>query len=198
VTVDDRALRVALLFHSYGAPGERVAARLVRELARGLVAKGHQPTILTSHSAPAGLRAESGISVVRSGRLPEGILRRRGIVEPITHAPPTVLALARDRYDVAHAFSAVDALPALVWRRLSGAATVLTCAEPPRRECLADRRLRLFTITRAVDGSDAVIAPSEAVQAALSRWLMVNARRIEPDDAPAHVRLYRELMGAAR
>jgi hypothetical protein len=198
VTVDDRALRVALLFHAYGAPGEPVAERLVRELARGLLETGHQPCIITSHSAPASRRVECGIPVVRSRRLPDGILRRRGLVAPLTHIPPTLRALAGDRYDIAHAFSALDALPALLWRRRSRAATVLTCAEPPRRECLADRRLRLFTVTRAVDGSDAVIAPSEAVRAALSRWLMVDARRIDPDDARAHVRLYRELTERAR
>jgi hypothetical protein len=198
VTDDDRALKVALLHHSYGAPGGRVAARLVRELARGLLEAGHRPFVLTSHSAPGGRGVESGIPVVRTRRLPEGILRRRGLVGPITHVPSTVLALARERYDVAHAFSPLDAAPALLWSRLRGAATVLTWPEPPRRECLADARLRLVTIRRAIEGSDAVIAPSEAVQESLSRWLMVDARRIEPHDTAAHVRLYRELTEAAR
>jgi Glycosyl transferase 4-like domain len=198
VTVDDRALSVALLFHSYGAPDGRVPGRLVQQLARGLLEAGHRPCIIASHPGPAGRHVEDGIPVARNRRLPEGLLHRRGIVAPLGHVPPTLGALARGRYDVAHAFSTLDALPALLWRRLGRAAAVLTWAEPPRRECLADRRLRLWAVTRAVENSDAVVAPSEEVHAALARWLMVDALRIEPQDTTAHVRLYRQLMERAR
>jgi hypothetical protein len=62
---------------------------------------------------------------------------------------------------------------------------------------VADRRLRLRLLERAVGDSDAAIAPTEECRAGLLRWLAVEAPLLEPADADAHERLYRELLRPA-
>jgi len=101
--------------------------------------------------------------------------------------------LVRSRYDIVYAWTSLDALAALAWSRLTRKPTVFAPAEPPTREVVADRRLRLWTVTRALEHSDAVIAPSVEVRRALDRWLAVDAPLLDSLDAAAHERLYEEL-----
>ena len=71
---------------------------------------------------------------------------------------------------------------------------VVTCPEVLDRSTLADARLRLRLLSAALDGADAVLAGSEAGQAALRRWMACDARVLGPADGAAHERLYRELL----
>jgi hypothetical protein len=165
-------MRIALLHH--GSAGGRHA----RELAEALRSAGHDPHVLSAR--PAGPA--------------EALLRRRGFAGSLTAVPSGVVALFRGRFDVAHAFSASDALTALTWRRLVGRPAVFTCTEPLDRDRLADRRLTLWLLQRAVDDTDALVAATEESRAALARWLALDVPVIESRDAAGYERLYRELL----
>jgi hypothetical protein len=138
-------------------------------LARMLGAAGHDVTVL---------------GPTRAGALLEAALRPRKLGEGLGHVAPAALALRRGRFDLAHAFTPASAL--------AGAA-VLTFAAPVTRERLADRRLTLATLERALAGRT-VVASDDATQASLRRWLGVEARVLDPADGPGHAALYAELL----
>lgn len=166
-------LRIALVHHSPG-PDEG-------ELAEALRASGHHAEILSAQS-------------VGSLRLPEKVLRYRGFATPLTQVPFCVAALRRGDFDLAQAFSPQDALAARLWRRLEGRPIVFSPSEPLRREVLADRRLSLKLLDRAVEESDAVVAPTEEQREAFSRWLALDVPVIVPSDSAGWDRLYRDLL----
>ncbi len=175
------SLRVALLASA--------AARDAAALAEGLSMAGQLPTLMATD--PAG--ASPGTHVVRLRRLADKALRLRGLGDDVAHLPHARVALARGRFDLAHAFGAVDALPAIAWARRSRRPAVLTFVEPLERETIANRRLRLATLERAVHGADVVLAANEEVRSSLRRLLALEASVIAPSDAARHLSLYREL-----
>ena len=143
---------------------------------------------------PALARALAGHDVrvlgrSRAGAWLEAALRPRKLGDGLGHVPPAALAVRRGGYDVAHAFSPAAALA-------TGAArvAVLTFPAPVRREGMADRRLRLTTLERALAAADAVVAPDAEVAGSLRRWLAVEPRVLAAADGPGHVALYAELL----
>jgi hypothetical protein len=130
---------------------------------------------------------------IRARELPDAPLRLRKIGDAPGRMPGALLALLRGEYDAAHAFTAQDAVVALAWSRLTGRPVVYTQREPLTRASVADRRLRLAMLRRAVEGADAVIAPDEATAASLRRWMAAGSRVISPDSAGEHLELYGEL-----
>jgi len=192
-------LRIALLSHDFTNPiGPREAQ--VSTVAAGVRALGHEPVILASHASFSRSSIEDGITVLRVASIAEGWLRRRGFTGPLTQLPLTVRVLMRGDFDLAHAFSAVDAAAALRWKRATGAPVVFTCMEALSRSRLADRRLRLLLLSGAIEDSDAVITPSESVREALLRWMAADASVIAPSDGVNHLALYEKLLreGAPR
>jgi hypothetical protein len=165
-------MRIALLHN--GSAGGRHASKLADAL-RGA---GHDPRVLSAR--PAGWA--------------EALLRRRGFAGSLTPVPAGVVTLLRGGFDVAHAYSTSDALTALTWRRLRGGPVVFTSPEPLQRDRLADRRLSLWLLQRAVQDTDAVIAATEESRSALARWLALDAPVIDSHDAAGYERLYRELL----
>jgi hypothetical protein len=165
-------MRIALL--DDGTSGGRDA----RELGEALRDAGHDARV--PNARPAGPA--------------EALLRARGFAGSLTPVPAGVVALLRGGFDLAQAFSTADALTALTWRRLVGRPVVFTCTEPLQRERLADRRLRLWLLERAVRDTDALIAATEESRAALARWLALDAPVIESRDAAGYEHLYRELL----
>ena len=129
----------------------------------------------------------------RGWRPVEALLRRRGFSGPLTPLPLTLLELLSGGYDLAHAFSPLDACPALTWRRLTGKPVVFSWVQPIDRRELADRRLRLRMVEGAL-GSDAIVVPDEETRAAVWRWLAVEPQVIAPGDGEALERLYRRLL----
>jgi hypothetical protein len=182
-------LRVALLAHTIEdpAPTWLAAAAALQDI-------GHDAVVLSSHRHPTRETTEHGVRVVRIARLPEAPLRWRGFTGPLTHAPLTLRALARGGYDAVHAFSPEDAAIALLSRRRTGTPVVFTAADPLDRDRLADRRLRLRLVQAAVEESDAVTAPTDALAALVERWLAVDAAVLDPRDGAAQVDLYRRLL----
>lgn len=128
----------------------------------------------------------------------EALLRRRGFVDGLTGVPGVVRRLTRADPALAHAFSPGDALAAALWRRRSGGPVAFTCTEVIHRANVADRRLRLELLRRALDGSDAVRSASEEVRAALERWAAVDAPVLAPGDAAGHAALYAGLRQSPR
>ena len=177
------SLRIALIDCECGSATETLAA--------GLLERGHRPAVLT---ADRRARPPAGVTVVPLRELPDAPLRLRKIGDRVAHVPSAWLVLFRSHFDVAHAFTPTDALPAIAWSRRTGRPSVFTCVESPRRESLARRRLRLATWQRAVDGSDAVVAPDEDVAQALRRWLAVDAPVLAAPDGEAHSALYDRLI----
>lgn len=92
----------------------------------------------------------------------EALLRRRGFT-------PGLSALARAHrlrgYELLHAFTPIEAVAAQHHGR-----TVFTCSEVLDRANVADRRLRLWSLERALAHSAAVTAADAEVAASLERW----------------------------
>lgn len=165
------ALRIALLDHTAGAYS--------RELCDALRAAGHEPRLVGDLSVPAA----------------ESVLTGRGFTPALSHVPRAALELLRAELDVAHAFTAPDAAAALGWRRMRGGPAVFTCTEVLDRGTLADGRLRLAALGRAIEETDALIAADDDVSAAVERWFARSPQDVlAAGDAAAHERLYRELL----
>ena len=144
------------------------------ELEAALRAAGHDPRLITGGAvAPV-----------------EALLSRRGFTRGLSRVPGVTLELLRGGFDAAHAFSAPDAAAARAWRRVTGRPAVFTCDETVDRETLADARLRLELVTRAIEDSDATTAASDEVLAAMERWLACSPPVLRASDAAAHERLY--------
>ena len=187
-------LRVGLLLHSFKAPGATESDRAVKELADGLVDRGHEAFAFGCHSGPWERLVEQHRDVIRVHRRPERVLNARGFVTPVSHLPMLLIAMLEERVNVVHAFTAVDAQAALAYRRLTGKPMVFSFVEPPRREDLSDRRLKLRFLTRALRGSDAITATSAETRNAVQRWLAIDAPVVEPGDASAYEALYEGLL----
>lgn len=182
-------MRIALVHHSYGTEWAGAAGPLVAELARSLREAGHEPAILGSRAGPTRRETDDGVALIRLGRLPEWPLRARGFDGPLTHVPELLRELAGGGYDVAHAFSPQDAAAAAY----GPAPVVFTPSEPPRREALAERRLRLRAWEAAIRPPNVVVVPSEGHRQAVRRWLALEPELAAPHDAAAHLRIYRGL-----
>lgn len=167
------ALRIALL--------DVVGGSYARELRHTLSAAGHEAILLGSHSiAPA-----------------EALLRRRGFTSNLSHVPGAVWDLTTGEYDIVHTFTPPDAVAAMAWRGVTGRPVVFTCSEMLDRATVADARLRLASLVRAIEDSEAVAAANDAVRERLDRWFARSAEVLGAGDAAGHERLYRRLLGQA-
>lgn len=170
----------ALLNPCFWPEVRRGSERFARDLADGLIERGHSPTLITSHPGLPGRAVEEGLPVVRNWRPPEGRLRRRRYEDYLTHVPFSYLSLRRGGYDLAHALYPTDALAAARWAQESGRPSILSYMGIPSHFGLLSRRLRVDITLRAARGCDAVVALSDAAAAAFRRWLGVEAQVIHP------------------
>ena len=176
----DVSLRIALLSPCFWPEVRRGGERFVRELADGLLARGHRPQLITSHPGWLERTVEDGLPVLRLPRPPQGRLLRRHYEPYLTHVPLSYLALRAGDFDLAHAVAPPDALAGLRWRRVSGRPVVLSYMGIPDRQGLTEFRRRMQTTSRAAAGADAVVALSQYAADAFDRWLGVDARVIHP------------------
>jgi hypothetical protein len=123
----------------------------------------------------------------------DALLRRRGFTQPLAHVPFTTAGLLAGNYEIAHAFTPSDAVAALAWRRRTGRPVVFTCTETLSRANLANGRLRLSLLRRAIEEPDAVLAATPEVAESMRRWLALDAPVL---DALGLERLYGELLAA--
>ena len=179
---DAVSVNVALLSPVYWPEVRRGTERFARELADGLLARGHSPTLICGHP---GLRTattvEDGLPVVRVPRLPEGRLERRGFERHLTHVPAAVRALRREAPDVGPRALPERRAPARrAGRGETGRPLVLSYMGIPHRTALVARRGRLRLTLAAVRGAGATCVLSTTARDAFHRWLGVEARVIAP------------------
>lgn len=173
------ALRIALLSPCFWPEVRRGGERFARELADGLLARGHRPRLITSHPGPPRRAVEDGLPILRLPRVPGGPLLERMFEPYLTHVPLTYAALRAGEYDVAHAVYANDALAAARWRRKTGRPAVLSYLGISNRAWLAERR-RGAVLRVALRDCDRVVALSRHAAAAFARVLGYEAPVIEP------------------
>jgi glycosyltransferase involved in cell wall biosynthesis len=173
-------LRIALLSPCTWPEVRRGAERLVRDLAGGLIARGHRPRLITSHPGPPSRAVEDGLEVIRHWRPPAGRLARRKFEDHLTHLPFSWLSLLRGDDDVAHATYVTDAVVAARWSRRTGKPSIHAVLGAPDRRYLVRRRKRIALWVEACRDCDAVTVLSRAAAEALWRELGVEARVIPP------------------
>jgi glycosyltransferase involved in cell wall biosynthesis len=154
-------LRVALLNPCYWPEVRRGSERFARELADGLLSRGEEPTLITSHPGRPRRSVEDGLRVLRLPRPPQRWLVRRGYESYLTHVPLSYLALRADGYDVAHALYPTDALAAARWRRRTGRPAVLSYMGIPTQRWLSASKARRRVLEHAAEGCDAVVVLSD-------------------------------------
>jgi glycosyltransferase involved in cell wall biosynthesis len=173
-------LRVALLGPCTWPEVRRGAERMFRDLAAGLIDRGHRPWLITSHRGWPSRTVEGGLEVTRHWRPPQSRLERRGYESYLTHVPASYLSLMRGDAEIAHASHAPDAIAAVRWGRRRRRPTVFSFMGIPDRQWLVARRGRLHCMLGAVRGCDAVVALSRTAADEFARSLGVRARVINP------------------
>ena len=173
-------LRVAMLTPAFWPEVRRGTERTVHEVSSGLIARGHEPTVITSHRGLPQRGEEEGVSVLRVPRPPDGRLRRREFEDYLTHVPLSYAALRSGDYDVAHAWFTTDALAAARWRRVTGRPAVHSYMGIPDHAGLMWKRRRLDITLRALRETDVTVALSRHVANEFRRWLGYDAPVIEP------------------
>jgi glycosyltransferase involved in cell wall biosynthesis len=173
-------MRPALLNPVFWPEVRRGSERVVRDLADGLLDRGHEPRLITSHRGLRSSTVEDGLRIVRTPRLPEGRLRRRGYEDHLTHIPFTARELRGGDDDLAHGFHPTDAAVAARWSRRTGRPAVFSFMGLAHRAGLANRRRRAELTVEAARGCQAVVALSRTAAAAFERWVGVGARVIHP------------------
>jgi glycosyltransferase involved in cell wall biosynthesis len=173
-------MRVALLHPCYWPEVRRGSERVIRELADGLVARGHEPLLITSHPGATTRTVEDGLAVVRARRPDDRRLRDRGWDRYLAHGPRSLVELARAGPDVAHAIYPADAVAAAPWARVTRRPLVFSYMGLPDAEYLGERRGRRWTMVQACRRAGAVVALSQASARAFDEVLGVEARVISP------------------
>jgi phosphatidylinositol alpha-mannosyltransferase len=173
-------VRVALLSPCFWPEVRRGGERFVRELADGLIERGHEPRLITSHRGRPTRTVEDGLPVLRVPRPPTGRLARRRYEDYSTHGPLSYLALRRGDDDVANAVHTTDALAAAQWSEDTGRPAVFSYMGIPDHSGLMARRRRLDMTVAATRRCAATVALSEAARDAFHRWLGVHAEVIPP------------------
>jgi glycosyltransferase involved in cell wall biosynthesis len=177
---DRSGLRVALLSPRFWPEVRRGGERFVRELADGLIARGHRPRLITSHPGLPSRAVEGGLTVVRNWRPPDAALQRRGWEGFLTHVPFSYLSLRWGDDDLAQAVYPTDALAAAHWSKHVGRPSILSFLGIPDPRWLPERRLRFETLIWALRGCTALTVLSRAAAEAFHRSLGIDPWVIPP------------------
>jgi glycosyltransferase involved in cell wall biosynthesis len=173
-------VKIALLNPCFWPEVQRGAERVIRELATDLIAAGHEPRLITSHPGLPRRSVDDGLPTIRHWRPPEGLLRRRGAQEYVTHLPFSYASLLLGSDDVANAFYPTDAVVARRWGERRGRPSVFWYGGIPQRDVIASRRGRVRALVESIEGCDAVVVSSHAAARGIKRWFDVDARVVYP------------------
>ncbi len=175
-----RPLDVALLSPCFWPEVRRGTERFTRDLADGLLTRGHHPRLITSVPGRPSRAIEDGLPILRLPRPPQDRLVRRKYMEYMTHVPLSYAALQFGNDDIAHAVYPADALAAIRWRRQTGRPALLSFMGIPDFNGLRSRRRLTETMLAATAGCDAIVALSEYAGDAFRKWLGYEPRVISP------------------
>jgi glycosyltransferase involved in cell wall biosynthesis len=153
---------------------------MVRVLGDGLLARGNDVLLITSHAGLPSFTHEDGMAVLRVWRPPDARLRRRRVEDHLTHVPLSYLALWAARRDVAHALAPADAVAAGRWAERAGRVAVFSYMGIPTRRFLMLRRARLAVTLAACRAVDSVVALSRAAADEFWTTLGIRASVIPP------------------
>jgi glycosyltransferase involved in cell wall biosynthesis len=176
----EEPIRVAMLNPCYWPEVRRGSERFIRELADGLIGRGHRPRLLTAHPGWPSTRVEDGLEVRRAWRPPEQRLMRRGYSRYLSHVPFSYLELMRGDDQVAQALYPTDALASVRWSARTGRPAIFSLMGIPDRRSIVSRRGFLETVREACHSSRVVVTLSRAARDATARWLGVDSRVIAP------------------
>ncbi|MGI8945115.1 MAG: glycosyltransferase family 4 protein [Thermoleophilaceae bacterium] len=171
---------VALLSPRHWPEVRRGSERFARDLADGLIERGHRPRLITSHAGRPATTVEDGLVVRRNRRPPDPLAAWLGVEQHLVHAPLAYGSLGRAGVEVAHALHHADALAAARWSRATGRPSLFSFMGIPREDGFGHRRLLGRVMRAAVEGTDAVVALSGVAARRLERLLGVEARVIAP------------------
>lgn len=170
-------MKVAITNPWFWPEVRRGSERLIHDLAVDLIELGHEPRLLTSHPSWRERRSvEDGFAVVRLPRPPERLLAMRNFQVALAHLPFLLRELRRGDDDLVHAFYPTDGAAAV----RSGKPVVFSYMGIPRRDAIANQRLRLAVHEQATTRADAVTVLSTAARDAMWRWLGVEAEIVAP------------------
>jgi phosphatidylinositol alpha-mannosyltransferase len=158
----------------------RGSERFLRELADGLLQRGHAPRLITSHRGRRSDALEDGMPVTRVWRPPDAFLRRHSFEDHMTHVPLAYRAIRAGADDVVHALYPTDALAAARWTARTGRPSVLGWMGLMTREWLVKRRLREHIVRRVATRCSAVTVLSKAAADGFRRILGIEPRVIPP------------------
>ena len=173
-------VKVAFLSPVFWPEVRRGTERVVHELTAELLARGHEPRLITSTRQRPSTTVEDGLPITRVPRLPAGRLTRRRFEDHLTHLPFAYAALNRGDDDVANAVYVTDALVAARWSRRTGRPAVFSYMGIPDHAGLTARRRRVELTLAATEGAAATVVLSKAARDAFARWLGVEAEIIAP------------------
>jgi glycosyltransferase involved in cell wall biosynthesis len=166
-------MRIALCHPTYWPEVRRGSERLAHDLGATLAARGHDVTLLTTHSGPRSAAVEDGMRVVRGRRVPQ-LPGMNWYDEYIGAVPSTLRELTRGGFDLAHALYPTDAWTARLARRFGGPPYVFSVHGIVNRPYLVRRRYRLEQFKSAADDAAAVSALSEAGAQPLRRYALAD------------------------
>src|SRR3954452_586984 len=104
------AIRIAFVSHVFWPEKRRGGERLIRDLSDALIARGHEPRLITSHRGRPSRVDEDGLEVIRQWRPPERALGALGLPAGSSHVLPAWWALRRADVDVVQAWTVPAAL----------------------------------------------------------------------------------------
>jgi glycosyltransferase involved in cell wall biosynthesis len=173
-------VRIAMLAPCFWPEVRRGGERFVRDLASGLIARGHQPRLITAHRGRPTRSVDEGLPIARHWRPADSTLVRLGVQRYMTHLPFSYLSLVCGDDQIAHAMYGTDALVAARWTGRTGRPSIFFYQGVPNPAEFAGRRLGARVVERAVKGCTTVTIGSRTAAEACRRWLGVEPRVISP------------------
>lgn len=177
-----RPVRVALLSPVFWPEVRRGAERFLRELADGLIERGHEPRLITSHRGARKTTVEDGLPVIRVRRPPgarfaEQTLR---VERHLTHVPGAYRSLVHGDDDIVHAVYPSDALAAARWTARTGRPSIHAWMGIPTDAWIRARRLRPPVVRAANNGCTVLTALSQAAADAVEDMFGIEPRVMPP------------------
>jgi phosphatidylinositol alpha-mannosyltransferase len=170
-----RRIRIGFVSHVFWPEKRRGGERLIRDLSDALIARGHEPRLITSHRGRPERVIEDGLEVVRQWRPPERPFNRLGFPAGTSHALPAWWALRRGNDDVVHGWTA----PAAIAAAHSGKPSVYIFQGVLHENDFARPRVRSL-VMRAARNCDVVTTYSDLAAREFERLTGIEARAIEP------------------